>query len=188
MQSLYLRSIVTLAAFAGLAVAQDGAPPPQDGGWRRLGDAPQAIQNAPPPVQTPPPQAYNNAPSVLTIRPGTFVIVRVNQFLSSDRNHPGDLFTATLEQPLIVDGIVVAQRGATIAGHVAEAQKAHRGDNVSRLGIELTDLTLVDGNQVPIQTELISQSGPGWNGQDTGTVAGANAQGALEGAGGAGGG
>ena len=49
----------------------------------------------------------------MTLRPGTFVTVRVNQELSSDHNQQGDLFTASLAQPIVVDGIVVAQRGQT---------------------------------------------------------------------------
>src|SRR5262249_11896475 len=108
--------------------------------------------------------------------------IRTNQVLSSDHNHPGDTFTATLERPIIVDGIVVAERGQTVLGRVAEAEKAHHGENLSKLGLELTALTGADGNQVPIQTELASRTGPGWNGQDTGTVVGTGALGAVIGA------
>ena len=159
------KAILTLAACAGLAFAQD----PQAGGWRRIGDSSQA---APSP----------GLPSTLTIAPGTFVTVRLNQALSSDHNQPGDAFTATLERPVVVDGIAVAHRGATIAGRVSQAQKARHGENLSRLGIELTDLTLADGTQVPIQSELIVRNGQGWNGNDTGAVAGTGALGAVIGA------
>ena len=65
-------------------------------------------------------------PFQLTINAGTFVTVRVDEPLSSDRNQPGDAFSATLMQPLVVDGVVVAQRGQTIGGRVTEAQKAGR--------------------------------------------------------------
>src|SRR5947208_16671116 len=70
----------------------------------------------------------NNAtpPSRLSIQPGTYVTVRVNQWLSSDRNQQGDAFFASLASPLVVNGVVVAQRGQTVAGRVSEAQKAGR--------------------------------------------------------------
>lgn len=110
-------------------------------------------------------------PSTLTLKPGTFVVVRLNQVLSSDHNKPGDAFTGTLAQPLVVDGFVVAQRGQLVAGTVSQAEKAHHGENLSKLGVTLNSLTLVDGNQLPVQSELVTRTGQGWNGRDTGTVA-----------------
>ena len=62
-------------------------------------------------------------PPQLTIPAGTYVTVRVNQVLSSDRNQPGDAFSATLVKPLVVNGVVVAQRGQTLGGRVAEARR-----------------------------------------------------------------
>jgi hypothetical protein len=65
---------------------------------------------------------------------------------------------------------------------VAEAQKAGRVEGVSRLGVQLTELTLVDGNQVPLQSQLISRSGGTSVGRDVGAVAGTTALGAAIGA------
>jgi hypothetical protein len=127
-----------------------------------LGQAPQ--DNAPP--SDPP---GDGVPFQLTVKAGTFVTVRVDQPLSSDHNQQGDAFWATLVQPLVVDGVVIAQRGQTIGGRVTEAQKAGRVEGVAKLGIQLTELTLVDGQQVPVQTELISRRGPTSTGQDAGS-------------------
>jgi len=129
----------------------------------------------------------NGVPSRLTIKPGAFVTVHVNQWLSSDHNQKGDAFSATLAQPLIVDGIVVAERGQTVGGRVTEAQKAGRVEGTSRLGIQLTDLTLADGQTLPIQSEMISRNGPTSVGRDVGAMAGTTALGAAIGAGAAGG-
>jgi hypothetical protein len=118
----------------------------------------------------------------LTIKAGTFVTVRVNEPLSSDRNQAGDAFSATLVQPVVVDGVIVADRGQTIAGRVSEAQKAGRVEGTSRLGVQLTELTLADGNQVPIQSQLI-RAGAGTSvGRDAGAIAGTTALGAAVGA------
>jgi hypothetical protein len=119
----------------------------------------------------------------LTIKPGTYVTVRINQPLSSDRNQVGDAFSATLVRPVIVDGVVVAQSGQTLGGKVSEAKKAGRVEGTSRLGVQLTDLPVVDGQQVPIQTQLISRNGPTSTGRDAGAIAGTTAVGAAIGAG-----
>jgi hypothetical protein len=110
------------------------------------------------------------------------VTVRIDQPLSSDRNQAGDAFSATLIKPLVVDGVVVAQSGQTIAGRVAEAQKAGRVSGTSRLGVQLTELTLVDGQQVPIQSQLVNRRGPTSVGRDAAAIAGTTGLGAAVGA------
>ncbi len=112
--------------------------------------------NPPGPQPQPQPSAQPNAavPATLTLPDGAILSVRTTQWLSSDRNHPGDTFTATLDQPLVVRGWVVARRGQTVLGRVAVAQKAAENNGVSKLGVEITELTLVDGEQVPVNTEI----------------------------------
>jgi hypothetical protein len=128
-------------------------------------------------------QMNDQIPPQLTMQQGTFITVRVNQLLSSDKNQVGDPFTATLISPLVVDGVVIAEPGQTVAGRVVEAQKAGRVEGVARLAVQLTDLTLVDGQQVSIQSQLISRSGPNSVGSDAGAIAGTTALGAAIGAG-----
>jgi len=105
-------------------------------------------------------------PPELTVRPGTFLTIRVDQAVSSDHNVVGDVFSATLVKPLVVDGVVIAQRGQTLAGRVVEVQKAGRVSGTSRLAIEITDITLVDGQQVRLRSQLISYAGPTSHGND----------------------
>jgi len=179
-------SLLTAASFV---FAQDAPPAPatDSGGWRRVGDSNPNPQQ-PPPAAAPndPPPSYT-VPAQLTIKSGTFLTVRINQVLSSDHNQPGDAFTASLVQPLVVDGFVVAQPGQTIAGHVTEAKKAGRVSGVSHLAVQLTDLTLVDGQQSPIQSQMVTRSGPTSQGQDAAAIGGTTAVGAAAGAIGAGG-
>ena len=198
-----------LFAAAGIAAAQDQQPPlpqtqnPAAGGWRRFSDpspAQAAVAPDPEPVdhsteqaQTPPEgavpparPAYNlpsyGLPAELTVKPGTFVTVRVNDMLSSNRNQAGDPFSAVLAQPLVVDGVVVAQRGQTVYGRVAEARKSH-ADTPSSLALELTGLTLVDGTQATVRSQLVArQGGTTPAGQQAGTVIGTTVIGAGIGA------
>jgi len=127
--------------------------------------------NYPPPSQPVPP--------TVKLPAGVFVTVRIDQMLSSDKNQPGDGFSATLARPLVADGVIVAQRGQPIGGKVTETQKAGRVKGVSRLGVQLTDLTLVDGQQLPIKTDLTGMRGPTSNGRDATAIAGTTLMGAA---------
>lgn len=133
------------------------------------------------PPRTQSPGTYN-VPPELTVRPGTFISVRIDQELSSNRNLAGDSFSGTLTKPIVVDGFVIARRGQTIAGRVVEAVKSGRVKGTSRLGIELTELTLVDGQQVRFRSQLAGIAAPGSAGRDLGAVATTTAIGALAGA------
>lgn len=184
--------------FAAAALAMAQPPAPQDpaqtsstnGGWKKMGPAapdtpapPAAVPSDPAAPQNPPPAAMPlTIPPQLMIKPGTYVTVRVNQYLSSDRNQAGDAFSATLVRPIVVDGVVVADRGQTLGGKVTEAKKAGRVSGTSRLALQLTDLPVVDGQQLPIQTSLISRNGPTSVGRDAAAIAGTTALGAAAGA------
>jgi hypothetical protein len=116
------------------------------------------------------------------LKPGTYVTVRLGQALSSDRNQPGDTFVASLAQPVVVDGVVVANRNQTVYGRVAQAEKAH-SDSPSRLGLELTSMTLADGTQVSLHSQLVGRKGGTTpTGDQIGTVAATTGVGAVIGA------
>jgi hypothetical protein len=131
------------------------------------------------PQNAPLAQPAQPVPGTLTVPAGTVLLIRINDYLSSDRNQIGDQFTAVLENPLVVNGWVVARRGQMIVGHVKDVRKAGRIKGTSELGVELTDLTVVDGHQVPILTELWKGSGGTSHGQDAATVATTTGLGAL---------
>ena len=136
------------------------------------------------PPQQPNYQQQSNAPipATLNVPAGVYLTVRINQLLSSDRNQQGDAFSATLVKPLVINGVVVAEPGQTLGGRVTESVKAGRIEGVARLGVQLTDLTLVDGQQIPIHSSLINRSGPTSVGRDVGAIAGTTALGAAVGA------
>jgi len=117
-------------------------------------------------------------PPVLTVRSGTFITVRLNQPLASNRNHGGDIFTATLAQPLIANGVVVAQRGQTVMGRVMATGKDKDGKHFIQL--QLTGVTVADGTQLPVQSELTGVQGGRTPGEiQAGTIIGTTATGAL---------
>jgi hypothetical protein len=166
---------------------QQAPPSPQDGNRPPI-SRDQVPQNSGqygqqnPPYSNGPNEDYGPPPALLSIPAGTVVIMRLNEPLSSDHSQIGDQFTGTLQQPIVVNGWVVARRGQTVIGQVKSAKKAGRVTGTSQLGVELTDLTLVDGMQAPILTELWKASGGTSHGADAATIAGGTGLGAAIGA------
>jgi hypothetical protein len=150
---------------------QDPAEPPPPPANEPTPEAAPDEESAPP--------AYVPLPRRLTIAAGTIISIRTSQYLSSDQNQPGDSFSAELQQPVVVDGWVVARRGQTVLGRVVTAQKAGKAKGTSRLGIELTHLVLVDGQQVSIRTEFMNANGPTSHGADAQAVGVASGTGAM---------
>ncbi len=134
------------------------------------------------PPQNAPNQQVGPPPPALTIPAGTVIIMRLNEPLSSDHSQIGDQFSGVLEQPIVVNGWVVARRGQVVMGQVKSAKKAGRVKGQSELGIELTDLTLVNGEQAPVLTALWQASGGTTHGADAATIVGGTGLGAAIGA------
>ena len=154
--------LTMLLVFSATAPLLGQATEPPSTGWRRLGEFGQpstAVPADPLPSST-----------TLTLPAGTWITVRVDQPLSSDRNQPGDSFTATLAQPLVANGRVIARRGQTVGGVVAQAEKAGRAKGTSRLGLELTELSLLDGRQIQVKTRLMERRGDTSVGRDLGAI------------------
>lgn len=131
---------------------------------------------APPPPPPPPP------PRKVTLAVGTLLPVRLVEGLSTERNQPGDTFTATLTDPLVADGFVIAERGARLEGRVLTSEKAGRVKGVSELAIQLTKLSTSDGQHIPILTDPFQKAGPKTVGKDAAKVGVASGIGAAIGA------
>ena len=168
-QRKWIPAVLMAFLLGGELFGQGQGPAPSDEppstGWHRFGDAPQ--QGPPPP------------PMELTLPSGTWITVRTDQLLSSDRNQQGDVFTATLTQPLVANGLVIARRGQTVAGVVASAEKAGRVKGTSSLRLELTELSLVDGRQVQVKTTLMERRGNTSVGRDAAAIGTSTGVGAM---------
>jgi len=119
------------------------------------------------PAPTPPPApAAPPPPRTVTIAAGTLLSVRLAETLDSGKLKAGDTFTATLDKPLIVDGFIIADRGARVEGRVLEAEQAGRLRGVSSLSIHLTRLHTSDGQVVQIPTDPFRKQGETSRGAD----------------------
>jgi hypothetical protein len=114
------------------------APPPS-----AIVNPPRAVAPAAPPRQ----------PQTVTIPAGTLITVRLRDTLRASRSSTDDPFHATLDQPIIVDGMVLAERGTVQRGRIIESVAAGRVKGRAALALELTQLTTSDGQKVDIHTE-----------------------------------
>ncbi|HYM11171.1 MAG TPA: hypothetical protein VEU62_10575, partial [Bryobacterales bacterium] len=105
------------------------------------------------PAAQPPAPAPAPSPVRATIPAGTPIVIRTEGALSTKRNLQGDTFTATLVEPVVAGGYVIAEAGAAVEGTVTRAERAGRVEGVSALAVELVRLHTSDGQRVSISTD-----------------------------------
>jgi hypothetical protein len=136
------------------------------------------IQN----VSLPAPKVETRVPNSVTLAAGTVLAVRIGETLSSAHNQPGDMFLATLTQPLVIDGFIIAERGARLEGRVVEASQSGRVSGASHLGISVVRLATADGQNIRIRTEPFVKAANSSTGTDAAKIGGGAAVGAIIGA------
>ena len=118
------------------APAPAAAPPPQT--------------DAVPAASAPPPAAANSyAGGDVTVPAGQSILVRMIDGVDSAKNHVGDLFHASLETDLNVNGVLVARKGTDVYGRLASSDKGGTFSGKSELQLELTRI-VVDGKDYPV--------------------------------------
>ncbi|HLG95853.1 MAG TPA: hypothetical protein VKX49_06030 [Bryobacteraceae bacterium] len=140
---------------------------------------------APPPppiVARTAPEPEGRVPHSVVLSAGTPLTVRIGETISAAHHQVGDTFFATLEQPLVIDGFIIAERGSRVVGKVVEAVPAGRGGGESHLRIELNRLNTSDGQHVPIHTDQYAKDGTGSTGGDLAKIGAGAAVGAAIGA------
>jgi hypothetical protein len=131
---------------------------------------------------TPPPPPAPPEPHRVTLNAGILIPVRLVDGLTSERNLPGDSFTATLYRELVADGFVIGERGARVEGRVVASDKGGRVKGVSSLTVELVRLHTSDGQTVAIQTDGFERRAAETHRQDAEKVGAGAAFGAVIGA------
>ena len=121
--------------------AAEPPPPPNNPPDNPPNDPPQA------PAQAGPPQAYNGGD--FTLPAGQPMMVRMIDGVDSSKNHVGDIFHASLETDLNVNGVLVARRGSDVYGRLASSDEGGKFSGKSELQLELTRL-VIDGKDFPL--------------------------------------
>ena len=95
--------------------------------------------------------ASTKAAGYITIPAGTRISVRTIDGIDSTKNHVGDRFQASLEEPLTVDGSLAIAKGADVYGRLAESKESGTFAGRSQLQLELTGI-VVNGQTIPVVT------------------------------------
>jgi len=128
-------------------------------------------------------------PSTTRLPEGTPIPIRLESALSSASSHAGDTFSATVDEPVMIDGQTLVARGTAATGRVLEAKPSASSPGNSResslgrslepgyLRIVLVSLNL-GGRQVMIETSSIFAKGGsrGERNPPTGKASGASQQ------------
>lgn len=112
-------------------------------------------------------------PTQVELPAGTEVRVRLDQDLGSKINNAGDTFTATVSDPVVIDGQTVIPKDARADGTVVDAKALGRFKGGAALAIRLDRVTTSFG-AYPISTSSISRAQAG-KGKRTGIMAGGGA-------------
>jgi hypothetical protein len=114
----------------------------------------------------------------VTVPAGTRILIRTIDPIDTTKQKTGYRFTATLETNLQVDNIVVAPRGSTIYGRLANAASSGKFKGSSELTLEMTDI-VINGTAYPLLTSTYEIKGKGEGGNTAKKVVGGAGLGAL---------
>jgi hypothetical protein len=100
----------------------------------------------------------NETTSSVTVPAGTRLSVRTIDAIDSAKNHIGDRFEASLEEPVTVNGRVVIPKGANVYGRLEEAKTSGTFTGRSELRLALTEIE-VNGQTLPLASGEYEVSG-----------------------------
>lgn len=120
-------------------------------------------------------------PDSVTLPEHTAIRVTLDQSLSSNQSRPGDLFEATVSDPVVVDGKVAIPQGSHAEGLVMDAEKSGRLKGRPRLILALHTVE-VDGQTYDVRTMPDQRIGRGHKKHNLAWIGGGAASGALIGA------
>ena len=116
-----------------------------------------------------------------TIPAGSRVRVRLQQAISTEKNSPGDPFVATLDEPLMVNGKMLAPRGSQVEGLLTDVTDSGRVEGRASLTMVLRTLE-VGGKQYDLETQPLTLVAQSTKKKDAKVIAGSAAAGAVIGA------
>ena len=152
-----LMSVMALGACGGADRAQDGS--------NQTGTTP-VRQAAKPQVR------------MVGVPAGTMLSLALDQTLSSATSNAGDTFSATVVEPIVIDGRAVIPGGSRLEGRVTEATAARKGAGKGTLTLSFGALSLPSGYHTNVVGSLQEVSASK-KGRDAAIIGGSAAGGAL---------
>lgn len=125
--------------------------------------------------------AATPAPQPSVVAAGTVLTVRLGQSIGSKISQTGETFSATLAEPISVDGKTVIPAGSTATGVVTDAKPLGRFKGAASLSVKLTGIS-INGTEHAIETSSIARSATGKGKRTAGMIGGGAGLGAVIGA------
>jgi hypothetical protein len=125
--------------------------------------------------------ASKPAPQSITIPVGTVITVRLGETLSSKSSSAGQGFSATVAEPVVVDGKTVIERGAAARGTVVDAKSMGHFKGGALLEVRLSSVS-INGRETSVDTGMVARSVSGKGKRSAGFIGGGAGAGALIGA------
>jgi hypothetical protein len=117
----------------------------------------------------------------ITIPAGTVITVRLGETLSSKSSSSGQGFSATVAQPVVVDGKTVIEKSAGARGTVVDAKSMGHFKGGALLEVRLSSVT-INGKDTAVDTGMVARSASGKGKRSAGFIGGGAGAGALIGA------
>jgi len=181
--------VVQTYSIDDIATLQFGGPRsadnPRDMGVRE--PPPPQTAAAPPPAaySTPPPAAASSAPPPasggLVIPAGTTIVVRMIDAVNSDESRLGQTFRASVDEPLVVDGQTVVQRGSDAVVKLVEDKDSGKIEGRTVLTLVLQQVS-TNGRLTDVTTGDVSQASGSRGSKSAKVIGGTAALGAIIGA------
>jgi hypothetical protein len=127
-------------------------------------------------------ETRNRTLQTVTIPSGTVLAVRLRQLISTDRQSVGDAFAATLDQPIVIDGFVIADKGSNVRGKVTSLDAPGRVKGRASISLELTEINTTDGQRADIHTDTYRNEAASGNKGDVAKIGAGAVIGAVIGA------
>jgi hypothetical protein len=125
--------------------------------------------------------ASKPAPQTVTIPAGTVITVRLGETLSSKDSSAGQGFSASVAEPVAVDGKTLIEKGAAARGTVVDAKSMGHFKGGALLEVRLSSVS-INGRETSVNTGMVARSVSGKGKRSAGFIGGGAGAGALIGA------
>ncbi|OYT71576.1 MAG: hypothetical protein CFK52_07475 [Chloracidobacterium sp. CP2_5A] len=136
MEHPFTRSIVTAIGLAALCGAM----------WPALPSSPSPLAGV----------AFAQSFRDVTVPTGTVMRAQMDRTISSRTARVGDTFTATIFEPVIVDGRTAIPQGTQVQGRVTQVQPAERRGRSGSIAVEFDRIIFANGGSRDIRASLTS--------------------------------
>ena len=131
------------------------------------------VRKPPPPPPPPAPKPAAPARTVVTVPAGTPINVRLTQSIDVDTSQAGQTFKAAVDDPIMLDGVVVIPRGASAVLQAAKVQQSGTMKGSDKITLKLNAISY-GGMTYEVTASQVEMKGSG-EGKKTGRKVGGGA-------------